>query len=134
MKKYVVMFTVGAQDMERALDLAREVVVPAHRQDLTVMEADDRDDLTTLAQALAEQPEARSMTWSAEVTCAGWTCRVEFCARSELGSVAFIRGERTEACMVMPAEHMRDLLMGIHAFPYDMIKSIAERGDHACSG
>jgi len=134
MKKYVVMFTVAAQDMEGALDTAREIVSGRVVPDLTVMEADDRDDLATLAQAIAEQPEARSMTWSAEVTCAGWTCRVEFCARSELGSVAFIRGARTEACMVMPAEHMRDLLMGIHAFPYDMIKAIAERGDHACSG
>lgn len=134
MKKYVVMFTVGAQDMERASELAHEVVVPALRQDLTIMEADEREDLTALAEALADQPAARSMTWSAEVTCAGWTCRVEFCARSELGSVAFIRGERTEACMVLPAEHMRDLLMGIHAFPYDMIKAIADRGGHACSG
>lgn len=134
MKRYVCMFMVSAEHMDQALELGREVV-GGRGPDLTVMEADERDDLSTFVDALgmSELPEARTMMWSSEVTCAGWLVRIEFDARAELGAVSFISvaGMRTEASIVLPAPHMRDLLMGVAAFPYDMIKKMADRSDDA---
>jgi len=135
MKRYVCLFEVVADDMDQALTLSREIV-GGRGPDLTVMEADERDDLKTLGDSIMMTglAESRDMKFSAEVECAGWTCRVEFDMRAELGAVSFISGQRTEASMVLPAEHMRDLLMGIGAFPYDMIKEIADRGSGAGRG
>lgn len=136
MKQYVCLFQVVADSMEQALTLGRGIV--GGRPGLTVMEADDHEDLCTLVDAISmsDRVEARDMRFSAEVTCAGWICRVEFDARAELGAVSFIsvRDYRTEASMVLPAEHMRDLLMGISAFPYEMIKEIADRGNRVGGG
>lgn len=136
MKRFVCIFEVGADSMDDALTMGREIVGD-RGPDLTVMEASERDDLRTLVDSLAMSglAESRDMKFSAEVTVTGWTCRIEFDARAELGAVSFIQvlGARTVASMVLPAPHMRDLLMGVGAFPYDMIKEIAERGDHAGS-
>lgn len=137
MKRYVCLFTVVAENMEQGLDLGREIV-GGRGPDLTVMEADERDDMTTLVDALglSELPEARSMKWSSEVTCAGWIVRIEFDSRAELGAVSFISvaGMRTEASMVLTAPHMRDLLMGVSAFPYGMIKQMADRSEGDAAG
>lgn len=137
MKRYVCLFHVVAGNVDHALALGRGVV-GGRGPDLTVMEADDREDLSTLVDSLAMsgQVEARDMRFSSEVSCAGWICRIEFDARAELGAVSFIteREQRTEASMVLPAEHMRDLLMGIGAFPYELIREIAERGSRVSRG
>lgn len=131
MQRYVCIFEVVGENIDHALTRGREIVGD-RGPDITVMKADDRDDMRTLVDSIAMSglSESRDMKFSAEVTCAGWTCRVEFDMRAELGAVSFIQGHRTQASMVLPATHMRDLLMGIGAFPYDMINEIAERGSH----
>lgn len=137
MKRYVCLFDVSAESMEQALDLGREIV-GGRGPDLTVMEADERDDLSAFVDALgmSELPEARSMKWSSEVTCAGWIVRVEFDSRAELGAVSFISvaGMRTEASIVLTVPHMRDLLMGVAAFPYGLIKEMADRSEGNATG
>lgn len=137
MKRYVCMFMVGAEELEEAITLGREIV-GGRGPDLTVMEADERDDLSTMVDALgmSELPESRAMKWSSEVTCAGWMCRIEFDSRAELGAVSFIAipGMRTEASMVLTAPHMRDLLMGVAAFPYGLIKEMADRSEGNATG
>lgn len=129
MKKYVVMFTLPGQSIEEVTEAAR--IICGRGLDLVVAETDDRDDPRTLAQLWLPGHDA-AMAWSSEVTCAGWTCRVEFDARAELGAVSFVRAGRSEACMVLTATHMRDLLHGIASFPVDLIDRIADRGSGVC--
>lgn len=127
----MVLFQLMARDMDDALNRGRGIVGD-RGPDVTVMESDDRDQaMIFIPAAMSGLAEARGMVFSTEVTCAGWTCRIEFDVRAELGAVSFLRGERTEACMVLPAIPLRDLLMGIGALPYDAICRIAERDEHA---
>lgn len=130
MKKFIALFAIRADSMEAATDVARAA---CGRTDLTLMEADDRDDLRTLVESFVlpgAQAEVRNMTWSTEVECNGWVVRVEWCQRSELGAVTFLRkeGMRTEACMVLPANRMHELMQGIGVFPMDLIRRAAEAG------
>lgn len=132
MKKFIAMFAIEAESMDGAMDAARASCV---RKDLTIMEADDRDDIRTLAESIVlpgARMEPARMIWSTDVECAGWVVRVEWCQRSELGAVSFLRKEagtlRTEACMVLPAPRMHELMMGLAVFPVDLIEHSAESG------
>lgn len=132
MKKFIAMFAIEAESMDGAMDAARAACV---RRDLTIMEADDRDDIRTLAEAIVlpgARAEPSRMTWSTDVECAGWVVRIEWSQRSELGAVSFLRKEagalKTEACMVLPAPRMHELMLGLAVFPADLIARCAESG------
>lgn len=133
MKKFIAMFAIRSESFDAAIEVARAACA---RTDLTVMEADDRDDIKTLVESFVlpgAQPEVRNMAWSTDVECNGWIVRVEWCQRSELGAVSFLRKSgadlKTEACMVLPANRMAELLTGIGVFPFDLIKRAAEAGE-----
>lgn len=134
MKKYIAMFAIRSESFESALDVARR---SCGRTDLTLMEADDRDDMKTLVESIvlpgasgAPQAYPRHMAWSAEVEgSGGWIARMEWCQGSELGAVSILRAGKVVECVVLTPGQTHDLLIGVGAFPYDLIKRCAEERD-----